>query len=76
MEPHDMAEEINDDPTALDAAIRACHAKIDRLATVIAETGNASLVAKLQELEAERDRLASDALGRPTARRQRARYGA
>jgi DNA invertase Pin-like site-specific DNA recombinase len=55
---HEMAEEIEDSPQALDAALQACTKKIDGLATIIAETHNKVLVAKLEELQAERERIA------------------
>jgi site-specific DNA recombinase len=57
---HDMAESIEDDPKTLQQAIRTVEGKLSRLADVVAETGNATLVAKLKELEAQRDKLLDD----------------
>lgn len=57
---HDMAEAIEDSPAALEQVIRALDAKIDRLANVIAETGNTALVAKLEELQGQRARAQTD----------------
>jgi hypothetical protein len=52
-----MADAIDDNPATLDQAVRSVEGKINRLADVVAETGNATLVGKLKELEAERARL-------------------
>lgn len=57
---HDMADGIVDDPGALDGALRGLDAKIGRLTTLVAETGNRALIAKLDELEVERTGLLAE----------------
>lgn len=46
-----MAAGIEDDPNALDGEIRRLEAQLANVAQVVADTGNATLVGKMQELE-------------------------
>jgi len=57
---HEMAAKIDSNAEAIEAAIRSTNAKIARLAEVVADTGNASLVAKLDQLERQRDGLQTE----------------
>lgn len=52
---HEMAATMQDNSPAIEAAIRSINAKIARLTDLVAETGNASLVAKLEDLERQRE---------------------
>ena len=54
---HATAAAIDTSPASLINALRAVEQKISKLVDMAADTGNRSLVAKLEELEAERDRL-------------------
>ena len=53
----EMADSIEDNPVALDGALRSTEAKIKRVADAVADSGLGSLANKLRELEGERDRL-------------------
>jgi hypothetical protein len=56
-----MADAIEDNPQALDTALRKCLGRIERVTNAVAEDGSsAALRAKLQQLEAEHERLISE----------------
>jgi site-specific DNA recombinase len=58
---HEMADEIEENPKELEAALRACNAKIERITSAIADMSSSlALKTKLLELEREREKLTVD----------------
>jgi len=55
-----MADSIEDDPKTIEQALRSIEGKLSRLADVVGETGNATLLAKIKELEVQRNELQHD----------------